>query len=47
MAQHTEPVVLWQPTPERKERSTLTRFTRWLREERGLDLPDDKDYDAL
>jgi len=36
MAQHTEPVVLWQPTPERKERSTLTRFARWVREERGL-----------
>src|SRR5436190_978816 len=47
MAQHTEPVVLWQPTPERKERSTLTRFARWLREERGLDLPDDDDYEAL
>ena len=47
MAQHTEPVVLWQPTPELKERSTLTRFARWLREERGLDLPDDDDYEAL
>jgi acetoacetyl-CoA synthetase len=30
------PVLLWEPSPERVERSTLTRFERWLADERGL-----------
>jgi acetoacetyl-CoA synthetase len=30
------PVLLWEPSEERIERSTLTRFTRWLALERGL-----------
>ena len=32
--------VLWQPTPERVERSTLTAFRRWLDDERGLAFDD-------
>jgi acetoacetyl-CoA synthetase len=35
---------LWEPSPERVERATITRYARWLEETRGLDLPD---YDAL
>jgi len=46
MAQQAEPVFLWEPTAERKERSTLSRFARWVRERRGIDLLDG-DYDAL
>jgi acetoacetyl-CoA synthetase len=38
------PPVVWRPSPERVERATITRYTRWLRETRSLDLPD---YDAL
>jgi acetoacetyl-CoA synthetase len=30
------PEVLWQPSQERAERSTLTRYQRWLGETRGL-----------
>jgi acetoacetyl-CoA synthetase len=37
---------LWEPSPERRERATITRYARWLRDERGVDLPDD-DYQAL
>lgn len=40
----TAPPVLWRPDPERVERSTLTRFRRWLGSERGVSLTD---YDAL
>jgi acetoacetyl-CoA synthetase len=40
----TAPPILWRPDPERVERSTLTRFTRWLAQERGVQAPD---YDAL
>jgi acetoacetyl-CoA synthetase len=38
------PPILWQPSAERVERATLTRYLRWLRDERGLDLAD---YHAL
>jgi acetoacetyl-CoA synthetase len=37
---------LWEPSAERRERATLTRYARWLRDERGIDVPDD-DYHAL
>jgi acetoacetyl-CoA synthetase len=36
--------VLWEPTSQRIERAGVTRFTRWLSDTRGLDLPG---YDAL
>jgi acetoacetyl-CoA synthetase len=36
--------VLWQPSEERVVGATLTAFTRWLADSRGLDLPD---YEAL
>ena len=42
----TPPEPLWTPSPERIERAALTRYARWLRDERGVDLPDG-DYDAL
>jgi acetoacetyl-CoA synthetase len=42
----TAPEPLWTPSPERVERSTLTRYARWLRDERGVDVPEN-DYDAL
>ncbi len=35
-----DPQPLWQPSPERIERATLTRYERWLREQRGIDLGD-------
>ena len=38
------PPILWRPSPERIERASVTRFSRWLQETRGFDLPD---YDAL
>jgi acetoacetyl-CoA synthetase len=31
-----EPKLLWRPTPERAARSTLARYMRWLKDERGL-----------
>jgi acetoacetyl-CoA synthetase len=31
-----EPELLWQPTREQIERTTLTRYSRWLEHERGL-----------
>jgi acetoacetyl-CoA synthetase len=40
----TVPAVLWRPSPERIERAELTRYTRWLEQTRGLDLPD---YESL
>jgi acetoacetyl-CoA synthetase len=43
-ARDTIPPILWAPDPERIERSTLTRFTRWLADERGVRCAD---YDAL
>jgi acetoacetyl-CoA synthetase len=41
----TEP--LWAPSAERRERATLTRYARWLRDERGVDAIDPDDYDSL
>ncbi|HEY2319407.1 MAG TPA: acetoacetate--CoA ligase [Solirubrobacteraceae bacterium] len=32
------PVLLWEPSEDRVERATLTRFARWLAQERGLSL---------
>ncbi len=34
------PPILWRPGPERTERATITAYTRWLEQTRGLDLPD-------
>ena len=36
----TAPPVLWRPSAERIERATLTAYTRWLEQTRGLALPD-------
>ena len=36
----TVPPVLWRPDEARIERATITSYTRWLEETRGLDLPD-------
>jgi acetoacetyl-CoA synthetase len=33
---------LWEPSEERKERAAVTRYARWLRDERGVELPDDE-----
>ncbi len=38
--------LLWEPSDERRERAAITRYERWLREERGVELDGD-DYDAL
>ena len=40
----TEAEILWAPTPEMVERSQLTRYLRWLAENRDLHFPD---YHAL
>ncbi len=37
----SEPPILWKPSPERVERANLTRYMRWLREERGVETGDD------
>jgi acetoacetyl-CoA synthetase len=39
-----EPVLLWEPSAQRAERATLTRYMRWLARERGLTFDD---YGAL
>ena len=44
MTDTQSPTPLWTPGPERIERANLTAYTRRLREQRGLDLPD---YHAL
>jgi len=36
----TAPPILWRPDAERIERATITGYTRWLEQARGLDLPD-------
>ena len=43
-AARAEPEVLWRPSADRIGRATITRYLRWLEQERGLSLPD---YDAL
>jgi acetoacetyl-CoA synthetase len=35
---HRQPPVLWRPSEERLAQATLTRYTRWLAETRGLEL---------
>jgi acetoacetyl-CoA synthetase len=40
----SEPILLWEPSPERVEGAAITAFQRWLRETRGLEL---EGYDAL
>ncbi|GAB3475696.1 acetoacetate--CoA ligase [Nocardiopsis coralliicola] len=40
------PPVLWTPGADRKERANITAFARWVREDRGVDVPED-DYAAL
>jgi acetoacetyl-CoA synthetase len=40
----TAPRILWQPDAERIERSTLTRYARWLAESRGVET---SGYDEL
>jgi acetoacetyl-CoA synthetase len=35
-----EPEKLWEPTPEAVERSAMTRYMRWLAEERGVKATD-------
>ena len=39
MSAAVEPVLLWEPTPERVARATITRYARWLEETRGLAVP--------
>jgi acetoacetyl-CoA synthetase len=34
------PELLWEPSPERIERATITRYQDWLREQRGLEFSD-------
>lgn len=36
----TEGTLLWEPSEEFRERANLTRYMRWLREERGLSFED-------
>ncbi|GDY31241.1 acetoacetate--CoA ligase [Gandjariella thermophila] len=38
------PELLWRPDPDRVDDTAMAAFRRWLRDHRGLDLPD---YDAL
>jgi acetoacetyl-CoA synthetase len=40
----TVPPILWSPDAARIERATITAYTRWLEETRGLELPD---YESL
>src|SRR3712207_3343366 len=39
MSTRAEPKLLWEPSEEMRDRATVTRFARWLEENRGLDLP--------
>jgi acetoacetyl-CoA synthetase len=43
-AESSAPEVLWRPSQQWVERTTITRYRWWLEETRGLSLPD---YDAL
>jgi acetoacetyl-CoA synthetase len=40
-----QPTVLWEPTDEQVERATITRFSRWVADTRGVDVAGD--YHAL
>ncbi|MEO0936600.1 MAG: acetoacetate--CoA ligase [Pseudomonadota bacterium] len=40
----SRPDIMWTPSPERAEASTMAQFERWLADERGLSFAD---YDAL
>ena len=44
MTEKSRGELLWEPSAEAVERSNLTRYTRWLEAERGLELPD---YETL
>src|ERR671930_2421271 len=44
MSTPTDAPVLWEPSSERRQRATLTRYMDWLRAERGVDV---NDYHAL
>jgi acetoacetyl-CoA synthetase len=39
-----EGMLLWEPPEVLRERATITRYTRWLQDERGLEF---EDYEAL
>jgi acetoacetyl-CoA synthetase len=41
------PEPLWEPSEERREQASITRYGRWLRDERGVDVDPDGHYDAL
>jgi acetoacetyl-CoA synthetase len=43
-AANARPELLWEPSPERVERATMTRYMRWLAAERGRSFAD---YGAL
>lgn len=43
-AQQADRPILWQPTPEQADATTMAAFIRWLRAERGLEFAD---YPAL
>jgi acetoacetyl-CoA synthetase len=40
-----QPTILWEPTDEQVERATITRFSRWVADTRGVDVAGD--YHAL
>jgi acetoacetyl-CoA synthetase len=44
MATQEQGTLLWEPPEELRERATMTRYMRWLEDERGLTFDD---YDAL
>ena len=44
MTETTEGTVLWEPSPELRGNSTVTRYMAWLEQERGLSF---EDYTAL
>jgi acetoacetyl-CoA synthetase len=41
------PEPLWEPSEERREQAAITRYGRWLRDERGVDVDPEGHYDAL
>ena len=34
-----QPTVLWEPTPEQRDRAMLTRFARWVAERHDVEVP--------